>query len=327
MARVLSGIQPSGDLHLGNYLGAIRNWVADQETHDAFYCVVDLHALTLDIDPAELRSRTHDTALDLLAAGLDPERCTLFVQSHVVEHSQMAWLLECTAAMGELERMTQFKTKGEGRESARVGLFTYPVLQAADIVLYDAEQVPVGDDQRQHVELAREVSIRFNHRFGDVLVVPEAAIPAAGARVMDLQHPERKMSKSVSSPLGTVLLLDDPAEITRKIKKAVTDTDGEVRFDRESKPGVANLLELLAVSTGRTPVEVADSYDRYGDLKTDTAEALVELLRPVQERRAVLAADPGAVPALLARGAAKATEVAAATYSRAAAAIGLLPPA
>ena len=189
MARVLSGIQPSGDLHLGNYLGAIRNWVSDQDEHDAFYCVVDLHALTLDIDPAELRARTHDTALDLLAAGLDPDRCTLFVQSHVVQHAQMAWLLECTAAMGELERMTQFKDKGEGKSSARVGLFTYPVLMAADIVLYDAERVPVGDDQRQHLELARTLAIRFNHRFGDTLVVPEAAIPAAGARVMDLQYP------------------------------------------------------------------------------------------------------------------------------------------
>ena len=327
MARVLSGIQPSGDLHLGNYLGAIVNWVSDQDDHDAFYCVVDLHALTLDIDPADLRARTHDTAIDLLAAGLDPERCTLFVQSHVVQHTQMAWLLECTATMGELQRMTQFKDKSGGRESVRAGLFTYPVLMAADIVLYDAERVPVGDDQRQHLELARDVTIRFNNRFGDTLVVPEAAIPKAGARVMDLQHPERKMSKSVNSPLGTVLVLDDPVEITRKIKKAVTDTDGEVRYDRDKKPGLANLLELLAVATGRTPTEVADGYERYGDLKADTAEALVELLRPLQARRAELAADPGAVAALLARGAEKATGVASATYDRAAEAVGLLRPA
>ncbi len=327
MARVLSGIQPSGDLHLGNYLGAIRNWVEDQGSHDAFYCVVDLHALTLDIDPAELRSRTHDTALDLLAAGLDPDRCTLFVQSHVVQHTQMAWLLECTATMGELQRMTQFKDKSAGKESVRVGLFTYPVLQAADIVLYDAERVPVGDDQRQHLELARDVAIRFNGRFGDVLVVPEASIPVSGARVMDLQHPERKMSKSVNSPLGTVLILDDPAEITRKVKKAVTDNDGEVRFDPEAKPGLSNLLELLAVATGRTPKEVAGSYERYGDLKKDTAEALIELLRPVQTRRAELASDPGAVASLLSRGADKATEVASATYDRAARAVGLLAPA
>ncbi len=327
MARVLSGIQPSGDLHLGNYLGAIRNWVADQDDHDALYCVVDLHALTLDIDPADLRARTHDTALDLLAAGLDPERCTLFVQSHVVEHTQMAWLLECTATMGELQRMTQFKEKSGGRESVRVGLFTYPVLMASDIVLYDAERVPVGDDQRQHLELARDVAIRFNHRFGDTLVVPEAAIPAAGARVMDLQHPDRKMSKSLNSPLGTVLVHDDPAEVTRKIKKAVTDADGEVRYDPATKPGVSNLLELLGAATDRDPKEVAGGYERYGDLKADTAEALVELLRPVQERRAALAADPGAVAELLARGAAKATGLASVTYRRASEAVGLLGPA
>jgi len=327
MARVLSGIQPSGDLHLGNYLGAIRNWVDDQDNHDAFYCVVDLHALTLDIDPAELRARTSDAAIDLLAAGLDPERCTLFVQSHVAEHTRMTWLLECTATMGELGRMTQFKEKSAGMDSVRVGLFTYPVLQAADIVLYDAERVPVGNDQRQHLELAREVAIRFNHRFGDVLVVPEASIPKAGARVMDLQHPERKMSKSVNSPLGTLLVLDPPEEITRKVKKAVTDTDGEVRFDPEKKPGLSNLLELLAVSTGRTPDQVAASYDRYGDLKRDVADALIELLRPIQARRAELAGDPGAVAALLALGAQKAAEVAGATYERAADAVGLLPPA
>ena len=327
MARVLSGIQPSGDLHLGNYLGAVRNWVTDQNTHDAFFCVVDLHALTLGIDPAELRARTHDTALDLLAAGLDPERCTLFVQSHVAEHTQMTWLLECTATMGELQRMTQFKEKSAGLESVGLGIFTDPVLMAADIVLYDAERVPVGDDQRQHLELARDLAIRFNHRFGDVLVVPEAAIPAAGARVMDLQHPERKMSKSVNSPLGTVLVLDDPVVITRKVKKAVTDTDGDVRYDPEGKPGLSNLLELLAAATGRTPAEVALGYERYGDLKADTAEALIEMLRPMQAQRAELAADPGAVAVLLARGAAKAMEIAGATYDRAAEAVGLLGPA
>jgi tryptophanyl-tRNA synthetase len=326
MSRVLSGLQPSGDLHLGNYLGAVRNWVADQDTHDAIYCIVDLHALTLDIDPGELRSRTYETALDLLSAGLDPERCTLFVQSHVPEHPRMSWLLECLATMGELGRMTQFKEKSAGRDSVRVGLFTYPVLQAADILLYDAERVPVGDDQRQHLELAREVAVRFNHRFGDTLVVPQAAVPTLGARVMDLQHPERKMSKSVNSPLGTVLMFDEPSEIARKIKKAVTDTDGEVRYDPEVKPGVANLLDLLAVATDRTPIEVAASYQRYGDLKADTAEALIELLAPLRERRATLASDPGAVRGHLARGAAKAGEIASATYSRSAEAVGLLAP-
>jgi tryptophanyl-tRNA synthetase len=326
MSRVLSGLQPSGDLHLGNYLGAIRNWVADQDTHDAYYCIVDLHALTLDIDPAELRSRTFETALDLLAAGLDPERCTLFVQSHVPEHPQMTWLLECTATMGELRRMTQFKDKSLGKDSVRAGLFTYPVLQSADILLYDAERVPVGDDQRQHLELARELAIRFNHRYGDTLVVPEAAIPTTAARVMDLQHPERKMSKSVNSPLGTILLFDQEADIVRKVKRAVTDTDGVVRYDPEEKPGVSNLLELLAVATGRRPVEVAGSYQRYGDLKADVAEALVELLRPVRLRREALAADPGSVTALLSFGAAKAHGVASATYRRASEAIGLLSP-
>ncbi len=326
MLRVLSGLQPSGDLHLGNYLGAVRNWVADQYEYDAIYCIVDLHALTLDIDPEELRSRTYETALDLLASGLDPERCTLFVQSHVAEHTRLAWLLECTATMGELRRMTQFKDKSAGRDSVRAGLFTYPVLQSADILLYDAERVPVGEDQRQHVELARELAHRFNRRFGDTFVVPEAAIPKLAARVMDLQHPENKMSKSVNSPLGTVMLFDEGPDIVRKVQKAVTDTDGEVRYDPGAKPGLSNLLELLAVSTGRTPAEVAGSYQRYGDLKKDVAEALVELLRPLRERRAALAGDPGAVTALLSMGAAKAATMASATYERAAGAIGLLSP-
>jgi len=326
MATVLSGIQPSGDLHLGNYLGAIRNWVADQYVHDAIYCVVDLHALTLDIDPAELRSRTHQTAIDLLAAGLDPERCTLFVQSHVPEHPRLTWLLECTATMGELGRMVAFKDKSAGRDSVRAGLFTYPVLQAADILLYNADRVPVGDDQRQHIELTRQLAERFNSRYGAAFVVPEASVPTVGARVMDLQQPERKMSKSVSSPLGTVLLFDTPEELSRKVRRAVTDSDGDLRYDPVAKPGLANLLELLAVATDRTPDLVADGYLRYGDLKKDLAEALVELLRPVRQRRSELVGDPGAVTALLAIGAEKAHAVAAETYRRAADAIGLLPP-
>ncbi|MHB1710124.1 MAG: tryptophan--tRNA ligase [Acidimicrobiales bacterium] len=324
MSKVFSGIQPSGELHLGNYLGAIRNWTADQHVHDAIYCIVDLHALTLEIAPAELRSRTHETAVDLLATGLDPRVCTLFVQSHVTEHTRLTWLLECTATMGELRRMTQFKDKSEGHESVRTGLFTYPVLQAADILLYDTDRVPVGDDQRQHVELTRELAVRFNARYGATFVVPEAAIPAIGARVMDLQHPTRKMSKSVSSPLGTVLLFDPPAEIRRKIQKAVTDTDGEMSYDREAKPGLANLLELLAVATQRSPGDVAKTYRRYGDLKRDVGEALVELLDPLHRRRAELAADPGEVAALLAHGSEKATAIASVTYRRAAGAIGLL---
>ena len=313
-------------MHLGNYLGAFRNWVRHQEDNDALYCIVDLHALTLEIDPEVLRSQTLALAVNLLAVGLDPEVCTLFVQSHVPEHTRLCWLLECTASMGELRRMTQFKDKGEGQEGARVGLFTYPVLQTSDIVLYDAEQVPVGDDQRQHLELARDLAQRFNHRYGPTFTVPEAVTPKVGARVMDLQHPGRKMSKSVDSPLGTVGVFDPPAEIERKVKKAVTDNDGDVRYDPETKPGLANLLELLAAATDRTPTAVAEGYDRYGDLKRDVAEALIELLGPIQARRVDLLADPGAVSEVLARGAERAGAIASVTYARAASAVGLLHP-
>jgi tryptophanyl-tRNA synthetase len=326
MSRVLSGIAPSGDFTLGNYLGALRHWVTFQDDHEAFYCLVDLHALTTDIDPEVLRRNSLDAALNLLAIGLDPTRCTIFAQSHVPEHPRLTWLLECTATMGELRRMTQFKDKGKGQETARVGLFTYPVLMAADILLYDATVVPVGDDQRQHLELTREVAVRFNNRYGEIFVVPEAAIPGTAARVMDLQHPERKMSKSVTSPLGTIGLHDSADEIRRKVRKAVTDTDGEVRYDRSAKPGVANLLDLLAAATGRAPEDVAQGYERYGDLKNDVADALDDLLRPVRERRAELDADPAYVHDVLARGAAQAHSVAARTYARAADAVGLLPP-
>ena len=325
MDRVLSGIAPSGNFTLGNYLGALRHWVSFQDGYDAFYCVVDLHALTTEIEPADLRANTLDAALNMLAVGLDPDRCTLFVQSHVPEHTRLTWLLESTASYGELRRMTQFKDKGKGQESVRASLFTYPVLMAADIVLYDANAVPVGDDQRQHVELARELATRFNNRYGDTFVVPEATIAGTAARVMDLQHPERKMSKSVESPLGTIGLLDSDEEITRKVRKAVTDTDGEMRYDRAAKPGLANLLDLLAAATGRTPQEVAQGYTRYGDLKNDVAAALCELLRPVRERRVALESDLPYVRAVLERGAAHAHDVAAATYARAADAVGLLP--
>ncbi|HEX2118692.1 MAG TPA: tryptophan--tRNA ligase, partial [Acidimicrobiales bacterium] len=211
MARVLSGIQPTGDIHLGNYLGAVRQWVNDQHEQDSYFFVVDLHAITVPRDPAELRSKTLETTLVLVAAGLDPDVCTLFVQSHVHEHAELSWILECVASMGELRRMTQFKDKSkDGEESARVALFTYPVLQAADIVLYDADRVPVGEDQRQHLELCRDIALRFNHRYGDTFVVPEAALPRVGARIMDLQRPTGKMSKSAESPQGTVLVLDEP---------------------------------------------------------------------------------------------------------------------
>ena len=324
---MLSGIQPTGDLHLGNYVGAVLQYVADQYEHDAFYCVVDLHALTVPREPGALRDKTLETAQVLLAAGLDPDVCTLFVQSHVHEHTELAWLLECTASVGELRRMTQFKDKTArgGEESARVGLFTYPVLQAADILLYDAERVPVGDDQRQHLELARDLALRFNSRYGDVFTVPEAAIPKVGARVMDLQVPTAKMSKSASSPQGTLLVLDPPDVLARKVKRAVTDTGTEVRYDPVAKPGVSNLLELLAVATGRTPDQAAEGYDQYGPLKADAAAALVEFLRPVQERFAELAADPAGTAQVLEKGAAKAQAVAARTLARAKDAVGLLP--
>jgi tryptophanyl-tRNA synthetase len=323
MARVFSGVQPSGSLHIGNYLGALRRWAAVQADNDSIFCVVDLHALTVEQDPEELRRRILETATGLLAAGLDPDMCTLFLQSQVPEHTGLCWILECTATMGELRRMTQFKEKGKGQESVRAGVFTYPVLMAADILLYDTDSVPVGDDQRQHVELCRDLAIRFNSRYGPTFVVPEAAVPPAGARVMDLQHPERKMSKSVDSPLGTVGMLDEPEEIARKIRKAVTDVDGEVRYDPVHKPGLSNLLEIFAAATSRTPQAVASSYERYGPLKEDLAQSLIELLRPVQERHAELVADPGGVTPLLDKGAAKAAAIAGPTLERARLAIGL----
>jgi tryptophanyl-tRNA synthetase len=326
MTRVLSGIAPSGDFTLGNYLGALRHWVDLQDDHDVFYCVVDLHALTSAIDPAVLRHNSRDAAANLLAIGLDPARSTLFAQSHVPEHPRLAWLLECSATMGELSRMTQYKEKAGRNEVERVGLFTYPVLMAADILLYEADLVPVGDDQRQHLELTRELAARFNNRYGDTFVVPEGMIPTVAARIMDLQHPENKMSKSVQSPLGTIGLLDTPEDITRKIRKAVTDTDGEVRYDRAAKPGLANLLDLLGGATGRRPEDVAAAYTRYGDLKNDLAEALSEMLRPVRDRRAELEGDVTYLDTVLAVGAAKAHAVAAGVYARAADAVGLLPP-
>jgi tryptophanyl-tRNA synthetase len=331
---VLSGIQPTGDFHLGNYLGALRWWVVDQHQHDSYFCVVDLHALTVPRDPAELRTKTMECANLLLAIGLDPEICTLFLQSHVTEHTELSWLLECTASLGELRRMTQFKDKTAkgGEESARVGLFTYPILQAADILLYDADRVPVGDDQRQHVELTRDLAVRFNQRYGETFVVPSAAIPAAGrgARIMDLQQPTAKMSKSADSPQGVVLLLDPPEVVERKIKRAVTDADtgpGSVGYDPAAKPGVSGLVELLALATDRTPAEAAAAYPggQYGPLKADTAAAVIALLRPIQERYRELSADPSVAEKALAQGADKARAVASVTLRRARQAMGLLP--
>jgi len=327
MVRSFSGIQPTGDVHLGNYLGAVRRWVADQHTQDAVYCVVDLHALTLPQDPAELRDRTVSLAALLVACGLDPDVCTLFVQSHVPEHTGLAWLMECFASFGELSRMTQFKDKSERAGFVSAGLFTYPALQAADILLYDADVVPVGDDQRQHIELARDIAERVNSRVGrDVLVVPEHVIPPIGARIMDLQSPANKMSKSLESPQGTILVLDDPGAIEKKIKRAVTDTENEVRFDPDAKPGVSNLLSILGAATGRDPKVLADEYSMYGPLKADAAEAVVAMLAPVQARYAELVADPDATRAILHGGADKARAVASATLRRVHEAVGLLPP-
>ncbi|HET9443068.1 MAG TPA: tryptophan--tRNA ligase [Acidimicrobiales bacterium] len=324
--RVLSGIKPTGYATLGNFLGALRIWVADQHEHDAFWPVVDLHALTVPHEAASLRRLTLHQARMLVAVGLDPAVSTIFLQSHVPEHTQLAWLMECTARMGELRRMTQFKEKsGAHQESASAGLFTYPALMAADILLYDADRVPVGEDQKQHLELARDLATRFNHHFGETFRIPEPSVPKVGARIMDLQAPTTKMGKSHESPQGIVYVLDDPADIERKFKRAVTDTGTEVRYDPEAKPGVSNLLTILGACTGRPPAEVAAGYDRYGPLKADAAAAVVEALRPVQARYRELEADPGTLEAILADGAERAQAVAAKTLARAYEAIGLLP--
>jgi tryptophanyl-tRNA synthetase len=326
MARVFSGIQPTGEVHLGNLLGAIRNWVVDQHEADSVYCVVDLHALTIPKEPGEVRESTLRMAQMLMAIGLDPDVCTLFVQSHVPEHVSLSWLMECTISFGELRRMTQFKDKSDRADFISAGLFTYPALQAADILLYDTNRVPVGDDQRQHLELARDAAIRFNSRYGDTFVVPEHAIPRSGARVMDLQDPTNKMSKSSSSPQGIVGLLEDLSAIEKKIKRAVTDTESEVRYDIAAKPGVSNLLSILAAATGRTPEEAAAGYTQYGPLKSDTAAAVVEMIRPIQQRFAELSADPAETARLLAKGAEKARAIATVVNERAHRNIGLLPP-
>ena len=297
---------------------------------DDVLALVDLHALTVPQDPAELRTQTLDLATLFLAVGIDPAVATLFVQSHVAEHTALGWLMECTASMGELRRMTQFKDKAGSAEACGAfvsgGLFTYPALMAADILLYDTAEVPVGDDQRQHVELTRDLAERFNSRYGDTFVVPRAVIAKAGARVMDLQEPTRKMSKSEDSPAGTINVLEDLASVTKKIKRAVTDTESEVRFDPTDKPGVSNLLSILAACTGRTPEEAAEGYSQYGPLKADTAAAVAAVLEPIQARHRALAADPGEVTRLLAVGADKARAVAGPTLARARHALGLSTP-
>ncbi len=326
MTRVLSCIQPTGEVHLGNYLGALRTWVAGQHDKDVFHGIVDLHALTVTDQSGVLGDSTLKLAAMLFAVGLDPDVATVFVQSHVPEHSQLGWVMECTVSYGELSRMTQFKDKTSKLEGQFIsaGLFTYPALQAGDILLYDTNEVPVGDDQRQHIEITRDIAIRFNHRFGDTFVIPEAVTPAAGARVMDLQDPTSKMSKSTVTESGCVMMLDDPSVIMKKFKRAVTDSDSEVRYDVAAKPGVSSLLDILAAATGRTPSDVAADYTQYGPLKNDTGEAVVALLEPIRQRYTDLIADRAELARLLQVGSERARAVASATLDRAYDAIGLL---
>ncbi|MGW2258531.1 tryptophan--tRNA ligase [Streptomyces sp. NPDC004749] len=328
--RALSGIQPTaGSFHLGNYLGAVRQYVALQDTHDAFYMVVDLHAITVPQDPAELRANTRLAVAQLLAAGLDPQRCTLFVQSHVPEHAQLAWVMNCLTGFGEASRMTQFKDKSakQGADRTTVGLFTYPILQVADILLYQADAVPVGEDQRQHVELTRDLAERFNGRFGETFRVPAPHIVREVAKIYDLQEPATKMSKSASTPKGLVNLLDEPKATAKKIKSAVTDTGTEIRFDREAKPGVSNLLTIYATLTGRSVPELEARYEGkgYGALKTDLADVVVEFVTPFRARTQEYLDDPETLDSILAEGADKARTVAAETLAQAYEKVGFLP--
>jgi tryptophanyl-tRNA synthetase len=330
--RVLSGIQPTADsFHLGNYLGALRQWVSLQDDHDAFYCVVDLHAITAEQpDPEVLRRRTLISAAQLLALGVDPARSTLFVQSHVPEHAQLSWVLECLTGFGEASRMTQFKDKSqrEGSGTTTVGLFTYPVLMAADILLYQADRVPVGDDQRQHLELTRDLATRFNGRYGDTFTVPEGFIPQAAARVLDLQSPDKKMSKSLP-PAGCVNLLDDPKATAKKIRSAVTDTGREVVADPVAKPGVTNLLTIHSALSGQSIAALEEHFAGrgYGDLKKEVAEVVTDALAPIQERTAELLDDPAELQRILAAGAVRARAVAAPTLAAVYDRVGFLPPA
>ncbi|MFF1559138.1 tryptophan--tRNA ligase [Streptomyces sp. NPDC058279] len=328
--RALSGIQPtSGSFHLGNYLGAIRQYVALQETHDAFYMVVDLHAITMPQDPKDLRANTRLSAAQLLAAGLDPERCTLFIQSHVPEHAQLGWVMNCITGFGEASRMTQFKDKSAkgGVNNATVGLFTYPILQVADILLYQANAVPVGEDQRQHIELTRDLAERFNQRFGRTFTLPAAHIVKEVAKIYDLQDPTIKMSKSASSPKGLINLLDEPKVTEKKIKSAVTDTEAEIRFDTANKPGVSNLLTIYSTLTGESIPALEAAYEGkgYGALKTDLAGAMVDFVTPFRQRTQEYLDDPETLDSLLAKGAEKARAVAAETLAQAYDRLGFLP--
>ena len=313
--RVFSGIQPTADsFHLGNYLGALRQWVALQDTHDAVYCVVDLLAITVPQDPALLRQRTRVAAAQLFAAGLDPDRCVVFVQSHVAQHTELTWVLGCLAGFGELSRMTQFKDKTArgGAQQSSLGLFSYPVLQAADILLYQTDQVPVGEDQRQHLELSRDLAIRFNHRYGPTFTVPSAYILGGVAKITDLQEPTAKMSKSASSDAGIIDVLDEPAAIRKKIARAVTDTEGSIRADEAAKPGVTNLLRIYSALSGADIADLTARYSGagYGTFKKDLAEVVVGALAPIRERAAKMLADEAELDRLLAYGAARARPMA-----------------
>ncbi|WP_433389768.1 tryptophan--tRNA ligase [Micromonospora sp. KLBMP9576] len=329
--RVFSGIQPTADsFHLGNYLGAVRHWVALQDTHEAYYCVVDLHAITAGHDPKTLAQRSRMAAAQLFAVGLDQERSTLFVQSQVPEHAQLAWVLGCITGFGEASRMTQFKDKSQkqGGDRASVGLFTYPVLQAADILLYQANAVPVGEDQRQHLELSRDLAQRFNSLFGQTLTVPAAHIVKDTAKITDLQDPTAKMSKSSSSPAGIVNLLDDPARSAKKIRSAVTDTGREIVFDAQAKPGISNLLTIYSALSGRGIDDLVAAYagKGYGDLKKDLAEVVREFVGPIQERTRTYLDDPAQLDKLLATGAEKARVLAGATLRSVYERVGFFPP-
>jgi tryptophanyl-tRNA synthetase len=327
--RIFSGIQPTGRKHLGNYIGAITQYVAGQERGSpAIYCIVDLHAITVAYDPTELRERTYDTTAILIAAGLDPERCILFRQGDVPEHTELCWLLSSVTAVGELTRMHQFRDKSVAqRELVSAGLLFYPVLQAADVLAYRAEEVPVGEDQREHLELMRDVAERFNARFGDTLVVPRHRIPEVGARVRDLQEPERKMSTTGTSEQGTVYVLDDPDDVVRKFRRAVTDSGTEV-VRSPDKPGVTNLVEVLAVVQDRAPEEVEAEFDGsgYGALKAAVGEAVVDYLAPTRERYAELRSDPAALDDILAAGAGRARSIAAQTLADVRRAMGVGSP-
>ncbi|MFC5290588.1 tryptophan--tRNA ligase [Actinokineospora guangxiensis] len=319
LPRVLSGIQPTADsFHLGNYLGAVRQWVALQETHDAFYFIADLHAITVEHDPKLLRKRTRVSAAQLLALGLDPARSTLFVQSQVPEHAELGWIMQCLTGFGEAGRMTQFKDKSAKQETVSVGLLTYPILQAADILVYRSEFVPVGEDQRQHLELTRDLAQRFNTRFGKTFPLPAPYILKDTAKIYDLQDPRAKMSKSASSPGGIVELLDDPKVSAKKIRSAVTDAEREIRFDQENKPGISNLLGIYSALTGRTVDELVADYDGkgYGDLKKDLADVVADFAGPVRDTVKSYLDDPAELDKIVAAGSQRAREIAAGTLAR-----------